>query len=123
MNKIKLIFLVIVCFVLIFLGVIGNLDGFQKSHSKSAEISKKEEIPIQEPKLELIQDEINIERGTAVDLIDYISIAEDEYGYNMKYEVECPKINTDVTGKYQIMYTLKLKDEKEIKKTLILNIH
>lgn len=116
MNKIKLIFLVSVCFVLIFLGVMSNLDGFQKSHSKSAEISKKEEIPIQEPKLELIQDEINIERGTEVDLIDYISIAEDEYGYNMKYEVECPKINTDVTGKYQIMYTLKLKDEKEIKK-------
>ena len=123
MNKIKLIFLVSVCFVLISLGVMSNLDGFQKSHSKSAEISKKEEIPIQEPKLELIQDEINIERGTEVDLIDYISIAEDEYGYNMKYEVECPKINTDVTGKYQIMYTLKLKDEKEIKKTLILNIH
>ncbi len=123
MNKIKLIFLVSVCFVLIFLGVMSNLDGFQKSHSKSAEISKKEEIPIQEPKLELIQDEINIERGTEVDLIDYISIAEDEYGYNMKYEVECPKINTDVTGKYQIMYTLKLKDETEIKKTLILNIH
>ena len=65
MNKIKLIFLVIVCFVLIFLGVIGNLDGFQKSHSKSA-VSKKEDIPIQEPKLELIQDEINIERGTEV---------------------------------------------------------
>ena len=122
MNKIKLIFLVSVCFVLIFLGVMSNLDGFQKSHSKSAEISKKEEIPIQEPKLELIQDEINIERGTEVDLIDYVSVAEDEYGYNMKYEVECPKINTEVTGKYQIMYILKLKDEKEIKKTLILNI-
>ena len=94
---------------------------FQKSHSKSA-VSKKEDIPIQEPKLELIQDEINIERGTEVDLIDYVSVAEDEYGYNMKYEVECPKINTEVTGKYQIMYILKLKDEKEIKKTLILNI-
>lgn len=123
MNKIKLVFLVIVCFVLIFLGVMSNLDGFKKSHSKSAEISEKEDVPIQEPKLELIQDEINIERGTEVDLIDYISIAEDEYGYNMKYEVECPKINTDITGKYQIMYTLKLKNEKEIKKTLILNIY
>ena len=92
-----------------------------KNHIQNQRFQK-EDIRYEEPKLELIQDEINIERGTEVDLIDYVSVAEDEYGYNMKYEVECPKINTEVTGKYQIMYILKLKDEKEIKKTLILNI-
>lgn len=119
-NKIKILLLLIISIVIICLGIAINLNEFSKPNTVS--LSKKKE-KIQNIKFELMQNEVTLQRGTKIDYKDYVKMASDEYGYDIKYKVKVPEkaIDTNKIGKYQVTYSLIIDKVKLVRK-LVINI-
>ena len=57
------------------------------------------------------------------DPLDYIKIAQDTYGYNVKEKVEVDqKIPTDKPGKYEVIYVLNMDAGNTVEKKLVVEV-
>ena len=76
-----------------------------------------------EPILELTQDYVMIETGAIFEPIDFIKVAQDNYGYSVKEKVEIDQeIPTDKEGKYEIEYVLDLGNGIEVSRKMIVDV-
>ena len=123
--KFKLL-LLILC-IMIFVGImiyvnVSNLaESNQEQQEKQTEIQKQNDnLPEEKPEvLELTQDKVEIEVGAIFDFTQYIKIAEDKYGYNIKDKIKVNgTVPTNKEGHYQVEYKLELDNGKSISKIL-----
>jgi flagellar biosynthesis component FlhA len=126
--KTKIIIIAVIVVVILGIGAVFVFNEFQSNVEKTSE---KEEVKQQEeekkekqkPKLELTQDEVTLEVGAEFMYEDFIKVAENEDGYNLKDRVEVDDtISTEVPGKYKIEYVLDLGNGSEIRKEMILEV-
>ncbi|MDQ0362545.1 immunoglobulin-like domain-containing protein [Breznakia pachnodae] len=126
-TKTKVIILGAVATVLLVCGIFVLINEFQnnakESEEQAVETTEVKKSKKQKAVLELTQDEVNIEVGAEFTYEDFIKIAEDEEGYNLKDKVvTSEEISTEMPGKYKIEYELKLSNGKTLSKQLILNV-
>ena len=135
-NKLKILTvavgILIVCFIGI--GLVRNYNGFTENREEKiietytgdaiqTKPNANEERQRQEPKLELTQKYVYIEIGAVFDPLDYIKIAQDTYGYNVKEKVEVDqKIPTDKPGKYEVIYVLNMDAGNTVEKKLVVEV-
>lgn len=122
-GKVIILILVILGFVSVIVYInIANLSESNQEQIKQAtetNIKTEEEIATQKEKLELTQDKVELEVGAIFDFSQYIKIAEDKYGYNVKDKITTNgNISTETPGHYQVEYKLDLGDNKSISKIL-----
>lgn len=98
----------------IILVVILALSGFIIVEKYSVE----NKAAKQEPVIELTTDKVIISIGDKFNAKDYIKVATDSNGNDVKDKVESPELNTDVTGNYEITYSFKDGDNTIKSKTL-----
>ena len=126
--KTKVIILGIIAAILLICGIVTLVNEFQSNEKEQSEktvevIKENNKKKTQKAVLELTQEEVSIEVGAEFMYEDFIKIAEDEEGYNLKDKVKTSqKISTEVPGKYKIEYELKLSGGKTLSKQLILNV-
>ena len=127
-SKLSIIGASMLILIILVVAVVLNYKQFVNIEVKK-EVKKDDEIKVeinqtkQEPVLELTQEEVDLEVGSIFNYKDFIKIAEDDYGYNLKDKVSLldQEIDTSKEGKYQIEYVLNL-GEKQLSKTMIINI-
>lgn len=123
--------------IFISIGTLWNYQGFKKNtdegmKGKDLQVTYTSDAQRpnagegrepQDPKLELTQDSVVIETGSIFQPIDFIKIAQDNYGYSVKEKVEIDQeIPTDREGKYEIEYVLDLGNGIDVSKKMIVEV-
>lgn len=98
----------------IILVIILALGGLIVAEKYSAENNTSKQDPV----IELTTDKVIVSTGEKFDAKEYIKVATDSSGNDVKDKVESPELNTDVTGNYEITYSFKDGDKTIKSKTL-----
>lgn len=119
--------IIVIFLILSFVGVIVyiNLADLSKSNQEQVKVAEKindeteKNEATQKEVLELTQDKVELEIGAIFDFTQYIKVAEDKYGYNIKDKITVNgNISTEVSGHYQVEYKLDLGEGKSLSKIL-----
>lgn len=129
--KTKFKVIIIILLIVIFVGIAFYFSfiNLTESNSKQSEKDRQQQQSSQQQNvtqkeiLELTQDEVDLEIGAMFDFSQYIKIAQDRYGYNIKDRITIEgSVPTDKEGSYQIEYQMHIGDGKNLSRILKVNI-
>lgn len=130
METKKKIILALICLVAFSaFAIYMNVKDFAEVKEEQNQLNEQKKIDteirkVQDPVLELTQEEVILEVGASFKYVDFIKKAEDEQGYNLRDKVVLnqKEINTDLPGEYMITFRLELDEGKVLEKQLRLVI-